>query len=60
MVTNVNEVNAGSAESTEPPLNPNQPNHKIRTPAAERGIFDPVIAKGLPLESNLPFLAPKK
>ena len=29
------EVKEGSAERTEPPLNPNQPNHSITTPAAD-------------------------
>ena len=60
VVTSVREVNAGSAESTEPPLNPNHPNHNINTPAADRGILDPVIALGLPFSSNFPFLAPRK
>ena len=34
VVTNVREVNSGSADNTEPPLKPNQPNHRINTPAA--------------------------
>ena len=29
VVTSVSEVNSGSADNTEPPLNPNQPNHRI-------------------------------
>jgi len=33
VVTNVKDVNSGSAESTEPPLNPNHPNQSINTPA---------------------------
>ena len=40
VVVSVNEVNSGSAERTEPPLNPNQPNQRISTPAAENGILD--------------------
>ena len=37
VVTSTKDVNAGSADNTEPPLNPNQPNHRINTPAAEIG-----------------------
>src|SRR5690606_35384835 len=36
-VTKLKEVNAGSADKIEPPLNPNQPNHKINTPAVAKG-----------------------
>ena len=50
----------GSADKTDPPLNPNHPNQRIRTPAAESGIFDPGIATGFPEISNLPFLAPNR
>ena len=60
VVTKVSEVKDGSAESTDPPLKPNHPSHRINTPAAERGKLEPGIAKGFPLESNLPFLAPRK
>ena len=60
VVTKTNEVLAGSADNTEPPLNPNHPNHRIRTPAADNGIFDPGIAIALPLLSNFPFLAPRR
>ena len=59
VVTKVIEVREGSAESTDPPLNPNQPSHSISTPAADKGIFEPIIASGFPSLSNLPFLAPK-
>ena len=48
VVTKVRDVNAGSADNTEPPLNPNHPNHRISTPAAERGRFEPGIASGFP------------
>jgi len=41
-------------------LNPNHPNQRINTPAADNGMLDPGIATGLPSLSNLPFLAPKK
>ena len=34
VVTSTNEVFAGSADKTDPPLNPNHPSHNIRTPAA--------------------------
>ena len=60
VVTRVRDVNAGSADNTEPPLNPNHPNQRIKTPAAERGKFEPGIAIGFPSLSNFPYLAPKK
>ncbi len=41
VVTRVKEVNSGSAERTDPPLNPNQPNHRISTPAAAKGKLCP-------------------
>jgi hypothetical protein len=44
VVTNTRDVLAGSADNTDPPLNPNQPSHSIRTPAADNGILDPGIA----------------
>ena len=39
VVTNVSEVPAGSADKTDPPLNPNQPNQRIKTPAVASGIL---------------------
>ena len=33
------EVSSGSADSTDPPLKPNQPNHRISTPAVAMGIL---------------------
>ncbi len=39
VVTSVNEVNSGSADKTEPPLKPNQPNQRIKTPAVANGIL---------------------
>ena len=44
--------------NSDPPLNPNQPNHKINVPKVANGIFDPGIAFTLP-SSYLPFLAPR-
>ena len=44
VVTSVSDVNSGSAESTEPPLNPNHPSQRINTPAAAKGILCPGIA----------------
>ena len=44
VVTNTRDVFAGSADKTDPPLNPNQPNQSISTPAADNGILDPGIA----------------
>jgi hypothetical protein len=60
VVTRTNDVFAGSADNTDPPLNPNHPSHNIRTPAAESGILDPGIATALPKLSNFPFLAPSR
>ena len=44
VVTRVIEVREGSAERTEPPLNPNQPNHRMNTPAVAKGILCPGMA----------------
>ena len=57
VVTSVNEVASGSAESTEPPLKPNQPNQRIRTPAVASGMLCPGIACGFP-SLNFPIRAP--
>ncbi len=59
VVTNVIDVNSGSADNTEPPLKPNQPNHRIKTPAVAIGILCPGIACVFPF-SNFPILAPSK
>ncbi len=58
-MTKTNEVSSGSAESTEPPLKPNQPNQSIKTPAVAMGMLCPGIAFGLPSLPNFPILAPK-
>ena len=45
----------------EPPLNPNQPNHRTNTPKVTNGIEDAAkgcSAFGVPFESNLPVLEP--
>ena len=60
VVTKVNDVNAGSADNTEPPLNPNHPNQRINTPAAASGRLCPGIALEVPSESNFPIRAPSK
>ena len=60
VVTRVKEVNSGSAERTEPPLNPNHPNHRIKTPAAASGRLCPGIARDVPSASNFPIRAPNK
>ncbi len=60
VVTKVSEVSSGSAESTEPPLNPNHPNQRISTPAAAKGILCPGIAFGFPSFPNFPIRAPKR
>ena len=60
VVTKVKEVNSGSAERTEPPLNPNHPNQRINTPAAANGRLCPGIARGFPSLSKRPIRAPSK
>ena len=60
VVTSTKEVFAGSADKTDPPLNPNHPSHNIRTPAADSGMLEPGIATAFPELSNYPFLAPSK
>ena len=37
VVTKTYEVRAGSADRTEPPLNPNHPSQSMSTPAADNG-----------------------
>ena len=58
VVTRVREVSSGSADSTEPPLKPNQPSQRISTPAVARGMLCPGMAMGLP-SLNLPIRAPR-
>ena len=48
VVTSTNEVAAGSAESTEPPLNPNQPSHSRNTPIVAIGMLLPGIGLSRP------------
>jgi hypothetical protein len=48
VVTRVKEVRCGSADSTEPPLNPNQPSHSRKTPTAASGMLLPGIGASLP------------
>ena len=60
VVTRVKEVNSGSAERTEPPLNPNHPNQRIKTPAAAKGMLWRGIALGFPSLPNLPIRAPRR
>ena len=57
VVTRVNDVNSGSADKTEPPLNPNHPNHKINTPAVAKGMLCPGMACVFPF-LNFPIRAP--
>ena len=59
VVTKVNEVNSGFAESTEPPLKPNHPNQRISTPAVAIGILCPGIACAFPF-LNFPIRDPKR
>ena len=60
VVTKTKEVVAGSAESTEPPLKPNQPNQRISTPPAASGMLCPNIGFDVPSALNFPIRAPKK
>ncbi len=46
--------------NSEPPLNPNQPNHRINTPRAAKGMFEPGIGLIDPLTPYFPFLGPSK
>src|SRR5690606_23277155 len=59
VVTSVNDVKPGSADKIEPPLNPNHPNHKIKTPAVAIGMLCPAIACGFP-SLNLPIRGPNR
>ena len=60
VVTSVKDVNAGSADKTEPPLNPNHPNQRINTHAAANGKLCTGIAKGFPSLSKRPIRAPNQ
>ena len=44
--------------SIEPPLNPNQPNHRIKTPRVTSGTFEGGVDLTLPSSRNLPRRAP--
>ena len=44
--------------SSEPPLNPNQPSHRINTPKAASGILEPGIGLTDPFAPYFPFLGP--
>ena len=43
---------------TEPPLNPNQPSHRMNVPNVAKGRFAPTIGIEFPSLSYLPFLGP--
>jgi len=59
VVTNTNDTSKGLADNTEPPLNPNHPNHNKNTPIAAKGIECPVIGL-IPFAVYFPALGPKK
>src|SRR6187551_2236776 len=59
VVTRTRDVRAGSAERTEPPLNPNQPNHKRSTPIVARGMLLPGIGVISPFLPYLPSRGPR-
>ena len=44
---------------TDPPLNPNQPSHRINVPNVAKGRFAPKIGFELPSLSYFPFLGPR-
>ena len=46
--------------SSDPPLNPNQPNHKINMPSVAKGILAPVIGLTLPSALYFPALGPSR
>ena len=52
------ELASDETTSSDPPLNPNQPNQRIHAPKAAIGMFDPGIAFDEPSELNLSVLEP--
>ena len=44
--------------NTEPPLNPNQPNHRMKTPRVTVGMLDGGVARTVPSLRNLPRRGP--
>ena len=59
VVTNTRETVPGSALSTEPPLNPNQPNQSKNTPIVAMGMLWPGIAF-IPLGVYFPMRGPSR
>ncbi len=59
VVTRVKEVAAGSAESTEPPLKPNQPSQSRKTPIVASGMLLPGIGLRRPC-TYLPSRGPSR
>ena len=57
VVTSVSETSAGSADSTEPPLKPNQPSQSRKTPTVASGRLLPGIGDTRPF-TNLPRRGP--
>ena len=53
-------ITKSSAASSEPGLNPNQPNHRMNTPSTTKAMLCPGRARGLPFSSYLPMRGPKK
>ena len=60
VVTNTRETRPGSAERTEPPLKPYQPNHSKKTPIAAKGKLCPLIGLMSPLFEYFPIRGPSK
>ena len=60
VVTNTRDTPPGSAERTDPPLNPYQPNHRRKTPIVASGILWPRIGLIRPFCPYFPILDPTK
>ena len=58
VVTRTRETAAGSADSTEPPLKPNHPNHSRNTPMVASGMLCPKKGR-LPPSTNFPIRGPR-
>jgi hypothetical protein len=48
VVTSTKDTGPGSADSTEPPLKPNQPSHSRNTPMVSNGMLWPMMPLTLP------------
>ena len=60
MVVTATRITTASAASSEPALNPNQPNHSTSTPTTTNATLCPGIVRGLPSRPYLPMRGPRK